>query len=178
MKSHMHKKPAILASAAFLLAAGVSVGTAAAYFTTYATASGGVQINLGFTTTVPEETVSNWTKHVKVTNTGDHECYVRVKAFAGEAYQKGLSYSDEDGKWTPGEDGYYYYSDIVPPKGTTSELLIKIDNMDSESDFNVIVVQESTIVIYDSEGRPKADWNQILDVNTGNYTGSKGGDQS
>ena len=102
MKSHMHKKTAILASAAFLLAAGVSVGTAAAYFTTYATASGGVQINLGFTTTVPEETVSNWTKHVKVTNTGDHECYVRVKAFAGEAYQKGLSYSDEDGKWTPG----------------------------------------------------------------------------
>ena len=47
MKSHMHKKTAILASAAFLLAAGVSVGTAAAYFTTYATASGGVQINLG-----------------------------------------------------------------------------------------------------------------------------------
>lgn len=174
MRRHMHKK-AILTAAAVALAAGVSVGTAAAYFTTYATASGGVQINLGFTTTVPEETVSDWTKHVKVTNTGDHECYVRVKAFAGETYQSGLTYSDTDGKWKPGEDGYYYYSDIVPPKGTTSELLIKIDRKDSETDFNVIVVQESTIVIYDSAGNPKADWNQILDVNTNNYTGGKGG---
>lgn len=86
-----------------------------AYFTTYTEASGGVTLNMGFSETIPKEDFSNWTKHVSVENTGGYDCYIRVKALAGSKYQDGLQYSDSDGKWTPGEDGYYYYSDPIAP---------------------------------------------------------------
>ena len=44
-----------LAAAALTLTAGISVGSAMAYFTTYASASGGAVISLVSTTIVPEE---------------------------------------------------------------------------------------------------------------------------
>ena len=88
---------------------------------------------------------------------------MRVKVFAGEMFQDSLSYSDDSGKWTPGEDGYYYYSDIVPAGGMTEELRVMIDNMDAEQSFNVIVAQECTLVQYDDSGSPYADWNTIAD---------------
>ena len=81
-------------------------------------------------------------------NTGDYDCYVRVKALAGSKYQDGLQYSDSDGKWTPGEDGYYYYSDPIAPGESTSVLDIRIDSKESDASFNVVVVQESTKVLY------------------------------
>ena len=83
MKKYPDKKTIALAAAAFALILSLGIGSAMAYFTTYATANGGVQINLGFTTTKPDEEVSDWTKHIQITNTGDHECYIRVKALAG-----------------------------------------------------------------------------------------------
>ena len=103
----INKKSLCLAAAALTLTAGISAGTAMAYFTTYTEASGGVTLNMGFSETIPKEDFSNWTKHVSVENTGDYDCYIRVKALAGSKYQDGLQYSDSDGKWTPGEDGYY-----------------------------------------------------------------------
>ncbi|MCQ5187630.1 hypothetical protein NE581_10835, partial [Streptococcus parasanguinis] len=84
--------------------------------------------------TIPEEKVSDWTKHIVIKNTGDYECYVRVKVFAGEKYQDGLQYQGSQ-KWSPGENGYYYYSDIVPAGGETEELQVKIDSKDSEEEF-------------------------------------------
>ena len=106
-----------LAAAALTLTMGVSVGSAMAYFTTYASASGGASLSLSNTVTIPEEQVIDWTKHVTIRNTGDVDCFVRVRAFAGEKYQDGLTYADDEGKWTPGEDGCYYYSDVVRPEG-------------------------------------------------------------
>lgn len=158
-----YKKNLCLAAAALTLTASLGVGSAMAYFTTYATAAGGASLSLNNTVTVPEETVSNWTKHVTIENTGTTDCYVRVKAIAGQKYQDGLTYADDNGKWTPGEDGYYYYSDIVPVGEKAQELRIMIDNMDSEEDFNVIVVQESTPVLYDENDQPYADWNRVMD---------------
>lgn len=93
----LSKKSLCLAAAALTLTAGISAGTAMAYFTTYAEASGNVTLNMGFTETTPTEEFSNWTKHVTVKNTGDFACFVRVKALAGEKYQDGLQYSDSDG---------------------------------------------------------------------------------
>lgn len=86
----LSKKSLCLAAAALTLTAGISAGTAMAYFTTYAEASGNVILNMGFTETKPTEEFSNWTKHVTVKNTGDFACFVRVKALAGEKYQDGL----------------------------------------------------------------------------------------
>ena len=160
----INKKSLCLAAAALTLTAGISAGTAMAYFTTYTDASGGVTLNMGFSETIPKEDFSNWTKHVSVENTGDYDCYVRVKALAGSKYQDGLQYSDSDGKWTPGEDGYYYYSDLIAPGESTSVLDIRIDSKESDASFNVVVVQESTKVLYNENNEPYADWTQIADT--------------
>lgn len=160
----INKKSLCLAAAALTLTAGISAGTAMAYFTTYTEASGGVTLNMGFSETIPKEDFSNWTKHVSVENTGDYDCYVRVKALAGSKYQDGLQYSDSDGKWTPGEDGYYYYSDPIAPGESTSVLDIRIDIEKSDASFNVVVVQESTKVLYNENNEPYADWTQIADI--------------
>ena len=160
----INKKSLCLAAAALTLTAGISAGTAMAYFTTYTEASGGVTLNMGFSETIPKEDFSDWTKHVSVENTGDYDCYVRVKALAGSKYQDGLQYSDSDGKWTPGEDGYYYYSDPIAPGESTSVLDIRIDSTKSDASFNVVVVQESTKVLYNENNEPYADWTQIADT--------------
>lgn len=158
MKKYKNKKMICLTAAALVLTAGVSTGRALAYFTTYASASGGAALSLGFTTIEPGEEFdeTNWTKHVTVTNTGEYDCYVRARAYAGDSYT--LEYPVSDG-WSRGDDGYWYYGRILPAGGTTGELLVKIDRPeDASEEFNVIVVQEHTAVLYDAEGNPYADW--------------------
>lgn len=162
------KKNIYLVAAALALVATLGIGSAMAYFTTYVTADGGVKLSMGSTVTVPEEKMDLHFKLVTVQNTGDNDCYVRVKAFAGAEYDD-LKYSDEDGKWTPGADGYYYYSDIVPAGGETSVLKIEVKALDGTTpeageSFNVIVVQESTPVSYDAAGNPSADWDAEAEI--------------
>lgn len=159
-----------LAAAALTLTAGISVGSAMAYFTTYATASGGAVISLGSTTIVPEEEVVGMEKRISVKNTGDYECFVRVKVFAGDKYQPGLVFiPDQAGTWSQGEDGYYYCSQVIPAGGVSETFRVKIDTMDSEDDFNVIVIQECTAVLYDENGNPYADWSRIADSQQSEY---------
>lgn len=176
------KTGTVLAAAALALVFCLGVDSAMAYFTTYATAGGEAGVRLGFATTVPQETVSDWTKHVTIANTGDQDCFVRVKAFAGADYQELLTYADAEGKWQPGADGYYYYSDVVPAGGSTQELLIGIraikDSMEAAAqpeDFNVIVVQECMLAIYDASGQPTADWSRIVSSVTGSGATEEGG---
>ena len=171
MKKSLNKKTLGLAGAALFLTAGLSVGSAMAYFTTYTQVSGGVSLSLGTTSTIPEETVEDWTKHVTIENTGDIDCFVRVRAFAGSQYQNSLVYSGEN--WSLAADGYYYYSEILSPGETSGELLIAIDNMESNQSFNVIVVQESAPVIYDGDGNPIGDWDHILDSGENVYNSSE-----
>lgn len=165
------KKNILLTLAALTLTAGLSVGSAMAYFTTYATAAGSAQLKLGSTVTKIDETVTEWTKHITISNTGNFDCYIRVKAFAGEVYQERLVFSDASGKWTPGADGFWYYSDILPVGSSSEELLIKIDNLEKEENFNVIVVQECTPVAYDESGSPYADWDYVASSNEDIYEG-------
>ena len=161
----MKKRGAFLAAVTLSLVLSASLGSAGAYFTTHVTARGGYPLELGNETTVHEE-FDSWTKHVTVTNREDSQpVYVRVRAFAGSEYT--LQYSDAAGKWTPGEDGYYYYSDIVNGGESTGELHILIGNIPQGSQeavsFNVAVVYESTPVLYDENGSPYADWSVTLD---------------
>lgn len=41
--------------------------------------------------------------------------------------------------------------------------------MEYTDDFNVIVIQECTPVLYDENGNPYADWNVILDTKQDSY---------
>lgn len=158
----MKKKTWFLAAAAVILALTAAVDDAWAYFTTYAQAKGGYTLSLGDKTTVEEE-FSAWTKHVVIANSEDSEpVYVRVKAFCGSEYA--LVYSDENGKWSPGGDGYYYYKDVVNGGGATDELLVKIEQVPEDvsdaSQFHVVIVYETVPVLYREDGTPYADWTQ------------------
>ncbi len=164
-RKHLKKYAFRLAAvAAIVLIAGIGVQSAMAYFTTYVTAEGGYEITLGSQTTVEEE-VEDMTKHITISNTGKSACYVRVKVFSGS--QITISFSGDE-RWVYNEDdGYYYYEEIVPVGGSTKQLLAEItvpeDYMD---EFNVIVVQECTAVLYTEDGTAYADWENVTDTRT------------
>ncbi len=163
----MKKKNILLAALAVSLTLSAGVGSAWAYFTTYAQARGGYTIELGDKTTV-EEDFSAWTKHVAITSNADSEpVYVRARAFCGQDYN--LVYSGSE-KWTPGADGYYYYSDILNGGETTDVLDVRIENVPEEIEdaaaFNVVVIYETTPVRYHEDGEPYADWTATLNTGT------------
>ena len=163
------KKTIGLAFTALILVMGLAVGSAMAYFTTYTIGSGSKVLSLGETVTIPDEDVVNGKKEIVIQNTGDHDCYVRIKALTGANYADSIVYSEPDGvtKWTLGADGYYYYSDVVPAKtGSTSQINVAFAFPGGKEfpDFNVIIIQESTPVLYDANGTPYADWNAKADV--------------
>lgn len=172
MKKRISVKTALLASAAIALAAGASAGTSLAYFTTYASAGGRVQVALGFPQTDTQDDVRDWTKHVSIENTGERECFVRVRILAGEKYRDSLIYSSESDLWVQEEDGYWYYRNILEPGTATEELLIRLDRAALDSmtepgtgfEFNVIVVQENTAVLWAEDGSPYGDWENGAEI--------------
>ena len=171
MKNKWNRRAAVLVAAALILTAGTTVGKAIAYFTTYVAAQGGKELELGFTTTEPMEEIKNGAKEIIIKNTGENDCYVRVKAFAGNQYTLTFAQGESDSRWTAGADGYYYWTEILPAgeNGITGTLKIKIDCGDATADsFNVIVVQECTPVPYGEDGKAlswdKVDWNREADV--------------
>ena len=161
----LHKKPLIMAAATLALTGTLAVGSAMAYFTTYTTAGGGVKMNMGFTETIPIETVKDG-KHVTIKNIGNYDCFVRVKAFAPVAVALTYNAPDPKGGWTDRGDGYWYYDEVLPAKAkTTKELNIKYtfpSGDDKPEEFNIVVIQECTPVLYDEDGNPYADWNHVI----------------
>jgi hypothetical protein len=162
------KKITLLAAAALVLVLGVSVGTAMAYFTTYATAKGGVPVTLGAKTTIHEE-YDDWTKTVSIENTGEVPVFVRAKLIAGSQ----ITVTVEGTGWSQGKDGYWYYKEALPVGGKTQNLVASIEkDADMTSSFNVVVVQECTPVMYDANGNAvtaeNADWNMKAE-----YTGKE-----
>lgn len=162
------KKTALLAALALVLALGSSVPEALAYFTTYVTARGEQILNLGWETEIHEEYDSG-RKIVGIENTGELDCYVRVRAFAGDLIH--LDYSG--GAWIDGGDGYWYYNGVLPAGGMIgfdergdtdpgTALVISIGNEEVKRlkevygidarDYDVTVVQECAPVQYDEDG--------------------------
>lgn len=163
MMNKLSKRTICLAAAAVALTGTLAVGSAYAYFTTYSEAKGNVVFQMGETRTEPHEEVKEGKKIVSIENTGDYDCYIRVKAYAGNNYN--LSYADGgSGKWYDGGDGYWYYKDILEAGSTSETVLVNIpkellEDITDEKDLNVIVIQECTPVQYDDNGEPYADWN-------------------
>ena len=160
----MRKKSVIFAAIAIVLVLAANLPLAWGYFSTYTEARGGVIIQpRKIETEIKEPLVSDWKKHVEITNSEDGSpVYIRAKAFSGSEYN--LSY-ESDGSWELKDDGYYHYKDILNPGESTHELLVKIENHpvdEKGQEFNVVVVYESTPVRYDGNGDPYADWNQPL----------------
>ena len=162
MRRKWNKKPVVLAAAALVLTASAFADDAMAYFTTYSSATGSVTMDLGFTETVPEEEVDAEGKHVRIANVGDYDCFVRVKIFSVIE----VGYEPSEG-WTQGSDGYWYYEPVLAAGETTPELLITYELPDASEEggtdeFDIIVVQECTPVVYDEAGNPIPDWDNVI----------------
>ncbi len=150
---------ALLAGIAALLVAGATATASLAYFTTFAEAEGAREVGLQPGTELRED-VNGLEKTIKIENTGEVDCYVRVKALAGDGTT--LTYTGDSWTKKANEDGYWYYDAVLPVGETTAALTISIKAPDGGeldiSSFNVVVVQECTPVLYDDEGKPHADW--------------------
>lgn len=160
----MKKKSVIFAAIAVVLVLAANLPLAWGYFSTYTEAQGGKPIQpRREETEIKEPEVTNWAKHVVITNSEDGSpMYIRAKAFGGSEYD--LTY-ESDGSWELGDEGFYYYKNILDAGGETSELLVKINNRPADEngqEFNVVVIYESTPVRYDENGDPYADWDQPL----------------
>ena len=173
MRKKWNKKPVILTAAALALTGAVSVGSALAYFTIYTTASGGVQMDMGFTDTTIDEEIEGGTKVITIRNTGDYDCYVRVQIFADSVIDYDALMANTDGTgWSLDGDGYWYYEPVLGAGASTEQLVIDYadllpDDFQEGQEVNIIVVYESTPVIYDSEGNTDADWTNKITGTTG-----------
>ena len=148
----MKKKSILIVLAMlFVLIAVTPIRESFAYFTAYDEASGEAAVTLKWETEIVEEIDENQKdKHIVIKNTGDTPVIVRVKVFAGDYAVP----SSEDGKWTENADGWWYYTEILPVGGTTSELFVEVKTEGSpkapDIDFNIVVVHESSRVVYEN----------------------------
>ncbi len=127
------------------------------YFTTYATAEGGVNISLDGSVDMVELSGGNGNRKVTFSNAMKREVYIRSKAFVGSVY--GIEYSGN--KWEQREDGYCYYTEPVQAGKTTEELDVNVPNSDDEI-FNISVVYEVSPVQYYRDGAPYEDWSKTI----------------
>ena len=154
----MKNKKFLLVAAALLVIGAASVKPAVAYFTDTQKANGEYTISLGDSPVTPTEEVQGMTKIITVTNTGDYDVFVRVKAIHASNISDSLN--SEASGWTKNGD-YYYYASSLAKGEDASPLSIDINVEQEIADvdtFNVVIIEEATKAIYDAEGNPSADW--------------------
>lgn len=165
----MSNKKYLIAAAAFMMIAVASVKPAMAYFTDYKLVVGAKEIHIEDPKLTPPEDkvdIEKMIKTVAITNTGDFDVYVRVKAICPSGITATMT--DTTG-WTLNEDGYYYYDTVLKDKNaeegkTSSNLNFEITTPENYTqDFNVIIVQEATKVHYSENGEPYADWSEKIE---------------
>lgn len=149
----MKKRQLVLFVLAITLVLCSTIGTSFAYFTTYVTAKGGYVIKASPTITEP---VIDKAKNITITNSADASpIFVRVKVLCGEEFVDALTVSGDG--WSYDEtDQYYYYGSPLNGGESTQVLFAKIGNLperivDNE-DFNIVVVYESVLAVYNSTG--------------------------
>lgn len=163
----MKKRTLIMSALAVVLAAGLTIAPAMAYFTAHTEASGRVAIELGDSTNIREEVdVKNMTKTVWIENSGPESVYVRAKAIPGAFEGTPLTLTYDVSGWSgPDEEGWYYYDGILDAEEDTEEgsLVVKIsgaEGAETEDEINVTVIYECVKVLYDENGDPlEAKWN-------------------
>jgi len=169
----MKKRTLILAVIAVVLVLSASIGSAVAYFTTYATARGGYVIYLGARTEI-EERISNNRKIVQIFNRaqsdediGKYPVFVRVRAFTDS--DGTLDYSANAGSlWQPRNDGCWYYQKAIyagtsaHPEGAVTDpafiVDVKVNRALKEGEqLDVVVVYDSVPAVFNADGSPDLD---------------------
>lgn len=180
---------------AVMLVMSAVMGSAWAYFTTFAMAKGSVPLKLGHQEHLTEQ-FDNWEKVLDIESEADsNPVYLRMRAYSADypvTYEKNDNWTDLQ------DDGWVYYKEVLQPgrklsdpngDGNTDdsdELHVQINDVPKSGDaglkdgktFNVIIVYESTEAQYNADGSvipaEKADWNRPVDTNR--RTTTLGGD--
>ncbi len=154
----MKKGKYLLILAAFAVIGLASVKPAMAYFTDYALATGYHVVKVHDPVVdPPTENVKDMVKTISLTNTGDFDMYVRVRAICPDTVTATM---ENTTGWTKDGD-FYTYDAILPVGQSTSEINLRISEPTGElagSDFNVVIIQEGTKVHYKEDGTPYANW--------------------
>ena len=168
----------LLAALIVALIACLSATPALAYFTTSTSAGGGVSLDIDKPSTdVEEPDVIDHTKHIIIANTGFQDVFVRARAFSG--YEGLECYGDG---WTAGDDGWYYYDDVLTAAGSgseasaASEFFVNYEAVEQQigtpaegDNFNVVVVYEATPAQYTTvNGVTTANPDWSFTLNSGN----------
>lgn len=156
----MKLKKYFIIAAALALVSAASVGTTMAYFTDTKQATGGVTLSLGDSRITPKESVDGMVKHVTVENTGNYDVFIRVKAVYGENYEVVRADGSDEG-WSLKDDGYYYYKDVVKAHEEAPVLNLEVkvkDDSQVPDSFNIVIVEEASLAIYDADGNASVDW--------------------
>lgn len=157
------KRASIVAIAAVLATVAIA-GTAYAYFTAYTQANGGHTLELGYSTEITED-VTDGVKTISMKNTGDIDVKVRIQIFYGSGINNSIAVviPDADG-WTKTGDNMWEYDGVLAPDANTSDLKVEVrvaDGVDDPSsvdlsNFDVIVIGQTSPVYYDDNGNPIA----------------------
>lgn len=153
------RKPIVKTLLSILLVAVVLVGGTLAYLM----ASDSPVLNTfklaEVKTDIDEPTTgTDVTKSARVSNTGESAVYVRAKVLisSGDAGvtedQFDFTYNTE--YWMAGENGFYYYKDILQPNMPTEPLFTGVTvsgDVPKEATFSVDVYQESVLAPADAE---------------------------
>lgn len=170
-KRRYYRRTTLLTMMALVLLAGAALKDSLAYFTTYTTTRGSCRLTFKPSTDIHEE-VGSWFKRIWIENTGDTDCFVRVRALFGdfiflkeekEELKDGVAHWKKDGDW-------WYYDVPLKPGELTSVLKISftttkevMEELEIDN-FNVVVVQECAPVLYqanaDGTYTPYADWSK------------------
>lgn len=150
----MKNKKLLITALSLILCLAVSIGFAVAYFTDYEAAKGGAVLNLSGRTEI-EESVKGKEKTVSIKNVGDTDVVTRVM-IVGEKMDVTLG----DGWTDRQEDGWYYYTKVLKcdpedhEKGEATNAIkakITISGTEELKDYDIIVVHESSRVVYDGD---------------------------
>ena len=165
----MKKKPLVLAALAIVLILSASIGTAVAYFTTYAGANGGYVIHLGHKSIIHD--VYTDVKEIRIQNVADsaddvgkYPIFVRALVYHGN---DSIVTPKESENWTPEGEYFYYelplYADLETnypsAMSTTSILKLQVDP-NPEADIkpgdlvDVVVTYQSVPAMFDPSGNP------------------------
>ena len=164
----MKKRYLILAVLAIAMVLSASIGTAIAYFTTYADARGGYVIHMKYETEIHED-VEAGVKTVSITNNADdpsdigaYPVFVRVRIFSGSDTNID-TVSGPGWQTTPDSTNAYRYGSALyagdPP---TSGLRIEISEVKDSGirpgdPVDVIVTYESVPSVFNPDGTPDLD---------------------
>lgn len=171
----MKRKLLPVASLVVALVLGMGIVPAGAYFTDSDAANGGIEVTVKPSTEIYEY-VNDGVKEVTIKSNDDSkiDVFVRAGALTSLGLKEpiaGTNWTGPDGADWLGPDGYgwYYYSEPLAPGASTESLRVAVEypKVKGEGDIegavlgdnaNVIVLYESTPVLYKADGTPYADW--------------------